>query len=293
MVLRKRALVIPALLLFAHPASAREVLVVQSVRSSLYEEALQGFRSVCRADSSTLVLSDYADPQLARVIREERPRLVLAVGDGALTSVRKIRKEPVLALMALRMPNRESRGGNVTGIDLFVKPEQYLTLFKKIRARRVGVVYDPARTGWYVKLARAAAKQQGIELVLREVNDPRQSIAQLASLKGEVDSLWLLPDTTAVSRETLEAYFLFAQQQSVPIVSFTAAHLKLGAVLALEADRVELGKQGGELAQQLLHGAQPAELGVASPRKVSVRVNDAVARRLRYSAELIATLSKR
>jgi putative tryptophan/tyrosine transport system substrate-binding protein len=174
-----------------------------------------------------------------------------------------------------------------------VKPEQYLTLFKKIRARRVGVVYDPARTGWYVKLARAAAKQQGIELVLREVNDPRQSIAQLASLKGEVDSLWLLPDTTAVSRETLEAYFLFAQQQSVPVVSFTAAHLKLGAVLALEADRVELGKQGGELAQQLLHGAQPAELGVASPRKVSVRVNDAVARRLRYSAELIATLSKR
>lgn len=293
MVLRKRAWLIPALLLLAHPASGREVLVVQSVRSSMYDEALQGFKSVCHADSSTLVLSDYADPQLARVIQEERPRLVLAVGDGALASVRRVRKEPVLALMALRLPNRDSRAGNVAGVDLFVRPEQYLTIFRKIRAKRIGIVYDPARTGWYVKLARSAAKQLGIELVLREVTDPRQSIAQLASLKGEVDSLWLLPDTTAVSKETLEAYFLFAQQQSVPLVSFTAAHLKLGALLALEADRVEIGRQGGELAQQLLRGAQPGELGIGSPRKVSVRVNAAVARRLRYAAELIAGLTKR
>jgi putative tryptophan/tyrosine transport system substrate-binding protein len=293
MVLIKKALLILLFLLVALPASAREVLVVQGVRSSMYDEALQGFRSACRAESRSVVLSDYADPQLARVIQEERPRLVVAIGDGALASLRRIRKTPVLSLMALGAQGGESHSGNVTGVDLFVRPEQYLSLFRRIRARRIGIVYDPAKTGWYVKLARGAAQQQGIELVLREVNDPRQAIGQLASLKGEVDSLWLLPDTTAVSRETLEAYFLFAQQQSIPLLSFSAAHLKLGALLALEADRVELGRQGGELAQRLLRGAQPDELGIASPRKVSVRVNEAVARRLRYSAEQITALSKK
>jgi putative tryptophan/tyrosine transport system substrate-binding protein len=292
-VLKKTTLLIAALLLLSLSAEAREVLVVQSVRSAMYDEALHGFWSACRAESSTLVLSDYADPQLARVIQEERPRLVVTVGDGALASVRKIRKAPVLSLMALSLPIQEGQPAYVAGVDLFAKPEQYLSLFRRIKARRVGVVYDPAKTGWYLKMARAAAKQQGIELVLREVTDPRQAIGQLGSLKGEVDALWLLPDTTAVSRETLEAYLLFAQRQSIPLVSFSAAHLKLGALLALEVDRVELGRQGGELAQQLLRGNTPGELGVSFPRKVSVRVNEAVARRLRYPADLISSLSRK
>jgi putative tryptophan/tyrosine transport system substrate-binding protein len=289
----RRTLLTLALLAWALPAAAAEVLVVQSVRSALYDEALTGFRSACSAEIRTLVLSDYANPELSRVIQEERPRLIVALGDGALASVKKIHNHPVLALMALGLPGQERQSGNLTGVDLFLKPDHYLSLFKRIKAKRVGVIYDPARTGWYVRQARAAARQQGIELVPREVGDPRQVMAQLASLKGEVDSLWLLPDATAVARETLEGYFVFGQAQSIPVVSFSSAHLRLGAVITLEVDRGDVGRQGGELAQQLLRGAQPAELGVVSPRRVSVRCNDAVAKRLKFPADLVPSLCKK
>lgn len=257
----------------------------------MYEEVVRGFHGASPAQSRTLVLSDYADADLARVIREERPHLVLAVGDGALAALRKIRKTPVIAVMALGISNPQYSSGNLTGVDLLVKPEQYLALFKRIRTRRIGVIYDPAKTGWYLKLAHAAAAQLGLELVLREVSNPRQAIAQLDSLKGEVDSLWLLPDTTAVTMETLEAYFLFSQGESVPVISFSAAHLKLGALMALEVDRVELGKQAGEMARQLLRGEDTASREIASPRKVRLMTNGAIAKRLKYPAELIPSLT--
>jgi putative tryptophan/tyrosine transport system substrate-binding protein len=282
-----------ALCLLAGPAAASEILVVQSQHSPMFDEALKGFRGVCPAAARTLVLSDYADAELSRVIREERPRLVLAVGDSALTAARQIHQVPVVALMALGLPHQSGPSEQLTGVELLVRPEHYLALFKKIKARRVGVVYDPARTGWYLKLARAAAHQLGLELVVREVGRPRQAISQLDTLQGSVDALWLLPDTTAVTRETMEAYFLFAQHQSIPVISFSAAHLKLGALLALDLDRVELGRQAGEVAQRVLKGTEAAELEAAAPRKFAIKANDAVARRLKYPAELISSLLKK
>jgi putative tryptophan/tyrosine transport system substrate-binding protein len=291
--LRRLFFLILALLLTAGPAAASEVLVVQSVRSPMYDDALKGFRSVCPAESRTIVLSDYVDAELARVIREEQPRLVLAVGDGALSALRKLRRPPTIALMALGLPHAPSSSENLTGVDLSAAPGQYLALLQKLKARRIGIVHDPAKTGWYLKLARVAARQLGLELVVREVSNPRQTIGQLDSLKGAVDSLWLLPDTTAVTMETLEAYFLFSQRESIPLVSFSAAHLKLGALLALELDRTDQGRQAGELALQVLQGASPARLEVAAPRKVSVKFNDAIAKRLNYPAGLISSLSKK
>lgn len=279
--------------MLASPAAARDVLVVQSVRSALYDEAVKGFRSACPADGGTLVLADYADPELARVIREERPRLIVAVGDGALASLRGTHRAPVVSLMALGLPVRPAESGNVTGVALFAKPDHYLALFRRLRARRVGLVYDPAHTGWYVKLARAAARQYGVELVTREVGDPREAMAQLATLKEAVDALWVIPDTTAVTTQTLEAFFLFGQRQSLPVVSFSAAHLKLGALAAVEADRLELGRQAGEVARELLRGTPAAELPVAFPRRVSVRINEAVGKWLKYPADLLGSLTKR
>jgi len=291
--LRAFLLCILASLLLALPASAHEVLIVQSVRSAMYDEALKGFRGTTAVDSSTLVLSDYADPELARVISEERPRLVVAVGDGALASLRRIHHLPVVAMMALGLGSHGPDSANLTGVTLFEKPEQYLAIFKKLKSHRVGVVYDPARSGWYLKLARAAARQCGVELVLREVSDPRQTMGQLASLKGVVDALWLIPDPTAVTRETLEAYFLLAQTEAIPVVSFSSAHLRLGALAVIEPDRADMGRQAGEIARELLAGAPAAELPPSPPRKVSVKENEAVAKRLKLPLDLPGGLSKK
>ncbi|SNB48103.1 ABC transporter substrate-binding protein [Geobacter sp. DSM 9736] len=290
--MRRSIVLILCLILWGTGAAwGYDLLLVQSNRSSVYDDVVRGFRSACGAESRLLVLSDYADADVVRVVREERPRLVVALGDEAMAKVRKLRQTPVLAVMTLGLHDGQRTG--IAGIDMYVPPERYFPLFGPLRAERIGVLYDPAKTGWYVKRAVAAAKRAGVHLVLREVHNPREAVAALYDLKGKVDALWMIPDTTAVTRENLEAWFGFSLQQSVPVVSFTAAHLRMGAAAAVDIDRGALGRQAGELANRLLDGSPHAEQPVESPQTTTIKSNASVLKNLGFPANLLDRLADR
>jgi putative ABC transport system substrate-binding protein len=277
--MRALRLVVALLVLGALPARAADVLVVQSTRGSGYQEALNGFASAYKGSTQTIVLSDYAEVDLVRLVKEEQPRLVLAVGDAALAASRKVGQVPVVGLMALSMNLAKGPGGSTSGVGMLPPPERYLESFRSLGARRVGVVHDPARTGYYLQRARQAAKPLGIELVVREVRSPRETPARLEQLKGAVDALWMLPDATAVTAETMEAWFLFSLEQKVPVLTFSELYLAKGAAVSLDVDRAELGRQAAEIAGSLLGGAAVRPTG-ADARKVKAHVNDTVARNL-------------
>lgn len=263
--------------LFPSLAQAYDVLVLLSRRNPAYDEVLKGFRFEQKTSLRLLVLSDYAEIDIVRIVNEDHPRLVLAVGDAALTATRKVQSTPVVALMALGIHNRKSSQPNLTGIGMYAPPERYISMFKALKTRRVGVIYNPAKSGWYLRNARQAAEEAGIELVTREVSAPRDTIGKLTTLAGKVDAVWMLPDSTAVTHETAEAYFHFGQQQGIPVVSFAATYLGLGAAAVLEIDRVELGRQADALVAALLKGDS---IPLAFPNGMTVKTNSSILRRL-------------
>ena len=261
-------------------AQAYDILVLQSRRDPAYEEALRGFRATNNASQRTIVLSDYAEVDVVRIVREDRPRVILAVGDAAMTAARTIRLTPVVALMALDIHKQSSAHNNLTGVGMFVSPERYMGVFKAMKTKRVGVIYSQAKSGWYLRLARQAAGAAGIELVLREVSAPRETIDKLAALNGKVDALWMLPDSTAVTRETAEAYFHFGQEQNVPVVSFAANYLGLGAAAVLEIDRLAMGRQAGAMTTELLKGNNRENMPLDFPKGIKFKTNSSVLKRL-------------
>jgi putative ABC transport system substrate-binding protein len=206
--------------------------------------------------------------------------MILAMGDNALAATRKIRQVPIVAVMSLAIRDRRNNLPNLAGIDMFAAPEQYMDLFQEMKKYRIGVVYDPAKSGWYLRRAQQAAHRYGIRLVLRETHSPRDTMDRLASLKGEVDAVWMLPDTTAVTRETAEAYFVFSQEAQVPVISFAGAYLPLGATATVEIDRPELGRQAADLCSKALHGVDAAEISFVYPRKTTLQINRNVLKRL-------------
>lgn len=261
-------------------AQAYDVLLLVSRRDPTSEEVLKGFRSACSCSHRTLVLSDYAEVDLARILREENPRLVVTLGDRALKAARRVSRTPVVSLMALGVRQQAALQSNLTGIDMFASPESYMELFRKLKVNRVGVVYDQARSGWYLRKARQAADKAGVTLVAREVDSSRDALEKLASLSGKVDALWMLPDVTAVTRETSEAYFRFGQSQSVPVVSFSASYLGLGAGAVVEIDRKDLGRQACDMVDDLLKKGRGSDMPLAFPRNTSTRMNPDVIRHL-------------
>jgi putative ABC transport system substrate-binding protein len=142
------------------------------------------------------------------------------------------------------------------------------------------VLHDPAKCGWYLRHALQLAQRYGIRLVVRETPTPRDTLDRLASLKGEVDAIWMLPDTTAVTRETAEAYFRFSQEEQVPVIAFAGAYLNLGAAAVVEIDRIELGRQAADITSKVLHGTDAASLGIAYPHRTAYKTNPNVLKRL-------------
>jgi len=276
-----RTLLVCLLLLVPLPALAYDILVLQSLREKGYDEAVRGVKRETSATMRTLVLSDYAETDITRIIREEHPRLVIAVGDRALDVAERLRNTPVLYMMALHA--KPHGKGLITGVGMLFDPARYLAVFDSLGSKRVGVICDPARSGSYLKRAQVAARRSGIDLVVREVHSPKETLSALDSLRGKVDALWMLPDVTAVSPETTEAYFLFSQGERVPLVSFAELYLSMGGAVALGIDRFDIGKQLGALAQSVLDGTPVENLSVQPPRRVMLKVNEGVLRRLKIS----------
>lgn len=282
--MRRLILLILALSILCPALShAYDILVLQSSHDPAYEDVLTGFRDV-RSDSlRVIVLSEYAEVDVIRVVREDRPKLILVIGDAALTAARKVSQIPVVAVMSLGIHARKASPPNLTGIGMFVAPERYVSMFQTMKTRRIGVIYNPARSGWYLGLARQAAEAAGIELIALEVSASREAVERLSTLAGKVDAIWMLPDSTAVSRETTEAYFRFGQQQAVPVISFAANYLGLGAAAVLEIDRVAMGRQANDIVTALLKDLRRDRIPLSFPSGISVRTNPGVLRRLGYS----------
>ncbi|WP_026842401.1 ABC transporter substrate-binding protein [Citrifermentans bremense] len=277
-----RALALFLLLAFCLPplplAQGAELLILESSRSAVYSEALRGFRSACRSSEQTVVLSDYAEVDVQRLVKEERPRVVVAIGDRALAASRKVRELPVVAMLSLNLGRHAP--DNIGGISMTVAPREYLNLFQSLGVKRVGLFYDPKKSGQYVKRAQQEARQEGVTLLAEPVRDPRDLQAKLERMKGEIDALWMLPDATVATTVNMEALLLFSMTQSVPMVTFTSHYLKNGAAAALDLDPADIGVQAGELASSLLKW-ETHRVPVLDPRKTHLKSNESVLRKLR------------
>jgi putative ABC transport system substrate-binding protein len=276
-----------ACLFFPTLACSYDLLIVQSQRSPAYDEALRGLRSVARFSERLVVLTDYNEFDLPRVVREESPLVIVTLGDKALNLARRIRQTPVIALMTLGF-RAEIDGGHpaLTGVGVELPPERYMAVFRSFKVKRVGVISNSSRSTSYLRQAKRAAAEYGIELVIRDVKSSREVTTQLDALAGSVELLWMLPDSVTASREAADAQFLFSARQKIPVVTFSNAYLASGAATALEFDRYDIGRQAGEMAQSLLQGVDIEAVPPQSPRKATIRNNPSVLRHLGARADI-------
>ena len=263
------------------PALADTLLIVQSVRDRAGAELRNSVTRTVPARTELLILSDYTEVDLLRVVREEQPDVILTIGEPALKAGRRIRGIPVVAVMSLSLGEKRSVQANITGIDIRIDPARYLAIFKSLGLKRIGVEYDPDKSGVYLAKAQHAAALAGIELALRPVREPREAVQKLGSLKGNAsDALWLLPDSTVVTSLNLEATFNFSLYEKKPVISYSGEQLKKGAAVALNPHWSAMGIQAGAMVRRLLDGATPRELPLQSPQNFSLKSNESVLKHL-------------
>jgi putative ABC transport system substrate-binding protein len=259
-----------------------DILVLQSMRVKPFNDALRGFKSVCKGASKTVVVADAEGTDLPRMIREERPQLILAIGADALQKVKRIRNIPVIYLMVLNPEAITGGGKNIAGVEMNIPPEKYLDLMLKLNpdSLKVGIFYDPTKTGTFVKRILQSAGAMGIEIIAREVHSPKEVPEMFTRMKSSFNIFWLLPDSTVVTPETVEFLLLHTQEVAMPVVTFAGKYVETGALISLDIDGFDLGKQAGEMANNILGGAAVSELPNVDARKAVLKVNRNVAKKL-------------
>jgi putative ABC transport system substrate-binding protein len=272
--------------------SAEEVAILKSADISAYSEAITAFKS--SLPPSFQVTTEYdlqgdmaKGRNLARRIRASNAKVVLAVGlKAALAAKLEIPDIPVIFCLVLNPEKYGLPTGNMVGLSLDIPFRQHLkplqTLVPKVS--RIGVLFDPQKTNGMQSQLLRDAKALGIRIVSEAVQTEQDVPKALNAIKDRIDALWLLPDSTVLTENTLDFLMSTTLEARIPVVGFSAGLVRSGAVVAAYFHYADIGKQAARLSQQLVGQTSPSLLGtIIPPERVQQSINQKSARFLSLS----------
>ncbi len=106
--------------------------------------------------------------------------------------------------------------------------------------RRIGLITG-RHAGYMVAEAQQAAKALGLELDHVAVASDRAVLPALQELRERrIQGLWLAPDSTILSQRTIFDVMAYSVRHNLPVLAFSPALLKEGALLSATADTREI-----------------------------------------------------
>jgi putative ABC transport system substrate-binding protein len=263
-------------------AANPKVIVIQSLMIKPYEEALSGFKSACDCKIERLILSEMGGVDVVKEVSKIKPDIILTVGIDALSKVKKIKDIPIVYIMVLNPQSVISKEENITGVSMNIPPEKQLVLLQEAfhDVNRVGLLYDPEKSGYLVEKAQYYSRKLGIKLIVEEVHSSKEVPSIINKMKYGIDVFWMLPDTTVITPETAEFLFLFSLENKIPIFTFSDKYLELGAVMSVGLDAFDIGRQAGEMAKKILSGTDIMNLPRVDARKAVLTINLKTAKKL-------------
>lgn len=252
--------------------------VSEPVRSA-FTGMIQGIEERTRVRVRSYAVERSTNPaELNLQLKRAGTRVVIALGRQGLNAASALDRD-ILVLVGGALLLSDAEIVNVNGISLTPDPAM---LFARLRnllpeVRRVLVVYDPRKTEWLLRIAREAARHQGLELVAHEARDLGQAAhfytTLIRSADSKRDAVWLPHDTTTVEESTLLPLILRESwNNGVPIFSSNSLHAKKGALFAMSPNNVELGKSLASSALGLMAG-ETRKKGVQPLRELLTALN--------------------
>ena len=175
-------------------------------------------------------------------------------------------------------------GGNVTGLslqftDLAGKRLELLrTVLPDLRRLAILVNASSPATALEVAEVHAMAGTFGLEVVAPEVRRPEDIAPAFEALKGRVEALYVvndpLVDTNRVRINTL------ALAARLPTLHGDREHVAAGGLMSYGASFTDLFRRAGDLVDEVLHGAKPADIPVEQPTKFDLVINLTTAKAL-------------
>ncbi|UCV21586.1 MULTISPECIES: ABC transporter substrate-binding protein [Azonexaceae] len=253
---------------------------------SIFSKIIEGIEETSRTKvASYAVGSNFNAQAISGELKRQDIRVVIALGRNGLRAASTLDKEiGVVAGGVVSVSETEQRGNAV--LSLAPDPALLFARLKTLspKTQRVFVIYEPRQNGWLIKLAREAARAQGIELVAQEAGDLKSALGIyqtiFATADSKRDALWLPQDSTTVDESlVLPLVLQESWNKNIPVFSSNVSHVKRGALFALYPNNIELGRNLANSAIGMASGT-PTARGVLPLRDVLTAYNTRTASHL-------------
>lgn len=227
--------------------------------------------------------------ELNNSLKRQDTRVVIALGrQGMKVADALDGNMSVVVGGVLSSPESSSRNHQINSLS--PDPALLFTRLKSLmpKVRRIYAVYDPRQNAWMMRLAKDAARTQGVELVTREALDLRSAMLAyqeiLAGMDSSKDALWLPQDSTTVDDgSVLPLVLQESWSHNLAVFSSSFNHVKRGVLFSLYPNNVELGHHLADSALGFLATGGSDTSGIFPLREVLMAVNLRTAKHLELS----------
>ncbi len=267
----------------------KTAMVIKSQNLSAYNKVIKGFEAEC-IQNDIIIKSIYdlkgkmkIGNKTVRKIKKEKPDIIITIGILATTIAKEeIKDIPIIFCMVINHERFQLTGDNITGIAAEISAEEQLKEYQTILnpLKDIGVIYNPSKTGNIIVSAEKKLKDIGMNLVKYEINSSKKVPEAMKSLAGRIDALWLLPDSTVVTKKSFDLIISTTRENKIPLLCTSDVFVKAGALAAVFSDYEYVGRQAVQLAGEILEKPSPCSLGIVNPDSFKLAINTDTAEKL-------------
>jgi putative ABC transport system substrate-binding protein len=216
------------------------------------------------------------------------PKLFVALGSEAASVLAKSDlRAPVLCALLPRLSfervlrlsgKKQSPQFSALYLDQPLSRQLALIQLALPQARRIGVLWGP-ESHLQAGSLRLAAQARGLALVEASVGPDSTFFKGLKSVLEESDVMLALADPQVYNTNSIQNILLTSFRARVPLVAFSPAYVRAGALLALHVTPEQVGRQAAAIVGPVLQGKALPAVPVYS-QEFTVAVNVHVARAL-------------
>jgi putative ABC transport system substrate-binding protein len=274
----------------------RPVVILSSGGIEPYQVAVQGVHAALSEVRVVIYLLDENPERVAQVMNRISvlaPRAIVAVGSQAVLAIKAypISAPTVITMVvnhweALKIPNSWV-------VSMHISPEKaYHSLSQVFPGRRIAIAYNPERTGVLIEELLSYFQNRSIELVPIIIRHPADIVPAIQQQRKDFDALWILPDSSFIDSLSIQGIMEYSMREGLPVIGYSEAFAKSGAVLSTAGHYEEMGRQAGDLARKIIRGDKPGRIEL--PRRISTFINVRVAKlmNIRLGDTLVALADK-
>ena len=261
-------------------SEAMDIAILQSSDIAAYREAIAGLKATGPIGAIYTEYDAQGDlelgKKLARKLRASNASLVVAVGlKAAMAAKVEIVDVPIVYMMILDPLKHQLTAPNMTGTLLEVPVDRQLKIMRTFlpALHRLGTLYDPAKTSSRVKDAVQQAPITDFQLKGLPVESDKDVPQQLRTLLPDVEALWLIPDSTVLTNESIRFILESALAHQIPVIGFSPEFTRLGALFSMSISYGDVGRETGLLAKRILDGERLLPLNPVPIERLKITVN--------------------